>query len=455
MRIGRLLVILPGDAFGTPEAQALRILGAAVALGATGTVAAEAGLIAGLRQTLPAEGGPALLDLPLAWRRGPQEEVRRGQARATRAALVAARPDAVILTLPWPDRAVGAMAVLAQTRTPCLVLAHVAPRGARPAGLDAAALQAAAALHAEWIAPSAPTAERLARLLGLAEDRVSTIPLDAERPSPPDREACREALRERLGIGPSAPVALFLGRLDAARGADRLPAIAEAFAARTGGVVACRGAGILEAALRDAAGEGSTLCMLDPGAEEASLLAGADMLLMPSRLEGPPVGYLRAARLRVPVVASAEALEALGEDAPRLAAVVDAEDPEAVAEALAACLDPGSPAAELIEAAWQQVESLDPAVTMARLLGRLRRLAAPPPEAPPFAAPAFAWEAAEERSEARPEAPAAREEAKRDVEGAAPPPEALVAEEEAIPHATTPSIFPAPDQGPTDEARIP
>jgi len=385
MRIGRLLILLPGDSFGAAEAHALRIGAAAGALGVAVTIAAEGVVLARLREQAAAGWFGTLLDLPVAWRRGAAETTRQRQAEATQAAIAAASPDAVMLSLPWPDFATGAMAVLAETTTPTLVVSHLAPRGGgRPPALDAAALSAAAAMRAEWVAVSPPVAERTAWLLGLPEGRVTCIPDAADPPPPLDREACRAALRAQLGVGPGVPVALFLGRLEAARGADRLAGLAKAFAARTSGVIACAGAGILQAALREAAAGDHPLRFLDPShapdpeLDAAWLLAGSDMLVLPSRLEGAPRAFLQAALAGRPVVASPEALEALGEDATRFAAIADADDLEAMAEALATCLDPQGPAPSRVEAAWHLASSWAPDAMVARYLGRLRRLAAPP-----------------------------------------------------------------------------
>ena len=373
MRIGRLLVVLPGEDLGDAGAHAMRIAGAAAASGVRVAVAAAGAVLARLRREAPAEGAPELLDLPLT-RRGAD---RQAQAEATRALLAAATPDAVLLALPWPDSDTGAMAALARAGMPALVVLHLAPRGGeRPAALDEAALADAASMRAEWVAVSEPVAARAGRLLGLPEGRVAVIPPGAERPPATDREACRAALRARLGLEAGTPVALFLGPLDATKGADRLFGIAEAFAARSGGVLACSGEGILEAALREPAGEDHPLRMLGHDRNPAALLAGADLLVMPSRLEGWPLAFLDAALAGLPVVASAEALEAFGSEAPRVAALVDADDPAAVARAMAECLEPAGAAAERTGAALRLAMTWEARAMTARYLGRLRRLGA-------------------------------------------------------------------------------
>lgn len=378
MRIRRLLVLLPGESFGAAESQAFRLCLAAGGTGVSVTVAAEGAVLARLREAAR-DGAPALLDLPVGWRNGPESAA--GQAEATRAALAACQADAVFLALPTPGHAPGAMPVLAEAGMPTLAIIHAAarlptPGGARLPELDAATMAAAGTMRAEWVAVSTPVAERSARWLGLAEGSVATIPDAVDRPGPMDREACRAALREALGIDPGVPVALFLGRLDAAAGADHLPALAEAFGTRTGGLLACSGEGILEAALREAGGAAKPLRLLEAGQNPAALLAGADLLVLPSRTEGAPLGFLAAAWGCVPVVASPQALEAIGEDAAEVAALADPDDPEAMAEAMAESLDPSGPAPARAAAARRLTEAWRPEDMVERCLGRLRRLAA-------------------------------------------------------------------------------
>ena len=302
---------------------------------------------------------------------------RRAQAEATRAVLAAARPDVVLLSLPWPDSGAGAMAALAAAGLPVLVLLHLAPRGGpRPVALDDAALADAAAMRAEWVAVSGPVAARAGRLLGLPEGRVAVIPPGVERPRPADRAACRAALRERLSVGAETPVALHLGPLEAAKGADRLFAIAEAFAARCGGVVACSGEGILEAALREPAGEDHPLRMLGHDPDPAALLAGADLLVMPSASRGrPPPSRGRAGRAaRGGERGGAGGARRGGGSAPPPSA--DGDDGPAMARAMAECLDRSGPAAGRVEAARRLALTQDAGAMTARYLGRLRRLGA-------------------------------------------------------------------------------
>ncbi|MBP0494793.1 glycosyltransferase [Pararoseomonas indoligenes] len=376
-RARRLLVLLPSGRFGGAEAHTLRVADAAAAAGMAVTLAAGSALHPVL------EGrGHRIMDAALAWRRGLPETARRTQAEAARTALVASSPELALLPLPWPDQAGGAMEALAEAGTPSLVVSHLAPPGDQaPAGLDPEALAAAAAMRADWVAVSAPTAARLERFLRLPPGRVTTIPNGVDPPAPLDRAAARTALRALLGVSPETPVALFLGRLDAAKGADHLPELAQAFARRTGGVIACAGAGTLEETLRRAAPVGHPLRLLGRLADPAPLLAGADLLALPSRLEGAPLAFLEAAGHLLPVAASPAALEALGNAAPGMAFLADPEDLAAMADALAACLDPAI-AGPRTEAAWRLAASWDGAAMADRYLARLRGLLLGAPRAP-------------------------------------------------------------------------
>ncbi|SHI89986.1 Glycosyltransferase involved in cell wall bisynthesis [Roseomonas rosea] len=371
-RTRRLLVLFPGERFGGAEAHTLRITDAAAQAGMQVTLAAAPALHPSL-----AAPGRSLLDLPVAWRRGLPATARQAQAEAVRAALAEAKPDVVLLPLPWPDQAGGAFEALAESGTPTLVVSHLAPHGEEPPpGLDEEALAAAHAMRADWVAVSAPTAFRLERFLGLAAGRVATIRNGVDAPPEMDRDAWRAALRKRLGLPGDALVALFLGRLDAAKGADRLPFLAEAFARRSGGVIAAAGTGSLDAQLSAEASADHPLRLLGRHPRPAELLAGADALVMPSRLEGAPLAFLEAATHHLPVVASHEALEALGSGAARLAALADPEDVAEMADALAGCLDPAGPARTRAEAAWRFATAWGGTAMAEAYLARLRRLPA-------------------------------------------------------------------------------
>jgi glycosyltransferase involved in cell wall biosynthesis len=373
-RLQRLLTLFCTARFGGAEAHTLRLCGAAEAAGVALTLAAEPALHPQLRHP-----GRRLIAAPLAWRRGLVEVARHAQAEAVREALADARADAVLLPLPWPDQGGGAMEALAEAGIPTLVVAHLAPKGEEtPPGLDDGTLDAAARMRASWVAVSAPTAARVARFLRFSEGRIATIPNGVDPAPRLDRAALRAALRERLAVAPDAPIAMFLGRLDTAKGADLLPPLAAAFARRTGGVLACAGDGVLRESLEAAAPSGHALRLLGQQPRPAELLAAADALILPSRLEGAPLTFLEAAWARLPVVSTAAALEALGPDAGAFAALAEEEDVGAMADALAAIVTDPASAASRTEAAWRLAVTWDADAMAARYLARLRALISTP-----------------------------------------------------------------------------
>ena len=365
----RLLVLLPSVRFGGAESHTLRVAGAAAASGMAVTLAAEAPILAAARGT-----GLDLLDAPLGWRDG-SPDAAAAQDAATRATLAAARPDAVLLALPWPDHASGAIPALAALGVPTLVAAHLVPHDVAPPGITGAMRAAARSPNLSWAAVSAATAARLAGFLALPPSRFVVVPNGVDRPRPRDRHAARAALRETLGCAPDAKVALFLGRLDGPKGARSLPGVALVLARRVpGAVLAVAGDGHLAVGVADSAVMRRLGHLDDP----LGAMLGSDALLMPSHLEGAPLTFLEAALVGLPVVASPEALEA-HPDAARLAALAPAHDPVALAEALAEALA-GGDAVRARAAAARRLAEAWPAGAMAdRWLTLLRTLPAKVP----------------------------------------------------------------------------
>ena len=160
---------------------------------------------------------------------------------------------------------------------------------------------------------------------------------------PRRRAAARAAKRARVGVAGRAPLFVFAGRLEPNKGADLLPAMAERLHAATGGgAIAVLGGGKLAARLgRRGSRRRPGLHLLGHVPDVAEWLLAADALLLPSRLEGCPLVFLEAAARRCPVVATAAAVEAFGDDAHAMAAVAQEGSAAAVAErALAALAEP-------------------------------------------------------------------------------------------------------------------
>ena len=327
-RLGRLLVALPSTRFGGTERHSAELAARLGAMGLSVTLAAETAMLPALRAALPPGfPAPCLLPAAIGWTGADGAAVPR-QREAAAALLAEAAPEIVLLPLPWPDSGLGLMRAMAAARLPRLALLHLAADGPAPTAI-AENLPEIAIDGMAWGAVSAPVARRAAGFFGLPPSRIAVIDNPAPSPPPPqDAAAVRATLRRSLGLRGDAPLVAFVGRLEEAKGADLLPAVAD----RLGMTLACLGdgplRGYLEAqALADPRG---MLRILGPVAQPMPWYRAADALLLPSRLEGAPLVFLEAASIGCPVVATAAAMEGL---APGLARIA-APDPAALADAL-------------------------------------------------------------------------------------------------------------------------
>lgn len=353
----RLLIALPSTRMGGTERHTAELARGLAARGIAVTLAAEPAL----HPALAPLAGPAvaLAAAALGWE-APEAADRQGAE--TRRLLAALGPDAAFLPLPWPEAARGLLPALAEAGLPRLLLLHLAgePRPFAQPGLEGTLLAAV----------SAPTARRGAAWWGIAPERFAILPNPAPAPAAIDRAMARAALRSGLGLPAEAPLVLFVGRLEEAKGADLLPAISERLPVTL--AVAGEGplGGLLEA--RAAGDPRGLLRMLGPLADPAPWYAAADALVMPSRLEGAPLVFLEAAAQRCPVVASAAALEALGAAAPRLARIAIAPDAPGLAAALAEALEDQAGTAQRVAAAAAHAARLTPAAALAQAAALLR-----------------------------------------------------------------------------------
>lgn len=296
------------------------------------------------------------------------------QAEGLAAVLAGFRPDVLVLPLPWPDHGLGLMQAAAAAGIPTLVVCHLAPPDP-PSGLAEVRKLGLAGMRAAWIAVSGPVARRAEQFFGLMPRQVQVV--NNGVPVPPDEDARaagsrRARLRTALGLGDETPVALFAGRLAIAKGADLLPGVARDFHAAAGGVVVCAGEGPLRERIEREAGPG--LRLLGYRTDVADLLLAADMLLLPSRLEGCPLISLEAAVRRRPVVATWAALEYLGAAASEQA-VMAADNSKALAEGLRQALQP-SVAGRIVAEAWRQAALHDRDAMLRRYLDAVRGLMA-------------------------------------------------------------------------------
>ncbi|MFZ6763410.1 glycosyltransferase [Pseudoroseomonas sp. WGS1072] len=375
-RLRRALMLLPSRGFGGTERHSLALMAALMEAGCAVACAAAPELHPALLAAWPGREPPDLRPADLAWHPGRTAESHAAQHHATRALLADGTPDVAILPLPWPEAGLGCLRALAETGQPSLAIGHLAPRQRAFLPLDDAGQRDAARLVGGWVAVSAPVRAGLAWRFALPEATIALVPNGARPPAGGDRAGRRARVRQDLGLAPGTRLALFLGRLDPAKGADLLPDIARRLAAGPPAVLAVAGAGApptLEAALRRAArGDNPPLRLLGFRQDAGALLEAADALLLPSRLEGYPLAFLEAALRRCPVVASEAALEGLGEEAAEVACLAPTGDAAALATALATVLRGGAEVARRQAAAEALALRQDEAAMCARYLGLLR-----------------------------------------------------------------------------------
>lgn len=375
-RLQRLLLALPSVRMGGTERHTAWLArGIAARTGMEVAIAAEPALHAALAPLAGAD--VALRPAAIGWET-PEPPAARAtrQTRAMAALIGDARPDAVIVPMPWPDQGHGLLPALAEAALPRLVLFHLAgeapiPPAPVPLGLDRAMLAAV----------SAPIARRVARGLGVPRDSIALLANPAPHPPMMDRAVARAAIRGALGLPHDAPLLLFVGRLEEAKGAEWLPGIA----ARLQMPVVVAGDGPLRGLLETHAAmdRRGKLRVLGPLADPSPWLLAADALLMPSRIEGVPLVFLEAAAHRCPVIATVAAVEGLGALAPRLVRLAPTADEAGIAAAAAALLAAPEAARPMIEAAAAHAARQRPETTIDAALGLLRAavLRATPPEA--------------------------------------------------------------------------
>jgi glycosyltransferase involved in cell wall biosynthesis len=356
-RLGRLLVLLPSNRLGGTERHTARLAARLRArTGMAVDLAAEPALLPDLAALEP--DGATLHPAALAGDHA-------AQATETARLLAALRPDAALVALPWPDAGDGLLPVLADLALPRLVLLHLAPEAEAPHGPGALGLD-----DAVLAAVSAPVARRAALAWGVPAESVSVLPNPAPPPLALARDATRRLLRAGLGLAPAAPLLLFVGRLERVKGAELLPAIA----ARLGATIAIAGEGPLREMLEAAAAAdgGGRLRLLGQLADPGPWYLAADLLLLPSRLEGAPLVFLEAAANRCPVVATQPALEAFGAAAARIASLAATSDAAGLAAAAGALLADPARAERQVEAAARFAAGRNWAGVTDQALGLLR-----------------------------------------------------------------------------------
>jgi UDP-glucose:(heptosyl)LPS alpha-1,3-glucosyltransferase len=182
--------------------------------------------------------------------------------------------------------------------------------------------------------------------------RVLHPGVELARFSRPDREACRETVRGKYGIGPSEIVALFVGMNFEVKGLDViLEGISRAKANRPDApirlLVVGKGNTVKYRALASSLGVGDAVVFAGPQAEgvEPFYLA-SDFLMMLSRYDTFGMVVLEAMAARLPVILSANVgAKDVVEEGVNGYVLPDGQDADAAAAKIALLLDGGRRAA--------------------------------------------------------------------------------------------------------------
>jgi glycosyltransferase involved in cell wall biosynthesis len=145
--------------------------------------------------------------------------------------------------------------------------------------------------------------------VGIPREKLTMIPSGIADEEPPAVDPAE--VRVSLGLEPSAPLVLFVGRLADQKGVDTLLAAADLLQnVRPDVRTLIVGDGPLRGRLEETARafellEGRKVSFLGHREDVPRLLAAADLLVLPSLYEGLPNVVLEAMRFRKPVVATA------------------------------------------------------------------------------------------------------------------------------------------------------
>jgi glycosyltransferase involved in cell wall biosynthesis len=338
----RLLFFVPSRQIGGAEKHSAHLCGAFAAAGVEVTLVAPAAVVeSATLRAVPARR----ITAEIAWDDAEtlRDNVIRQQAAAV-ARLAGLAFDFAIISLPWPIYGYGLHWLLSAVRLPHLLVSHLAPAD-QPAYDLAPELRVAPEVYANglatWVGVSAPVARCTQNLFSLPSFTVGHIAngVDVRPLSEAQRRWRRSAARRRLDISETQKLVLVLGRLDKSKGSDLLPAIAEDIADLQL-LLVCAGSGPLQSFLEESEARRRGLIRLVGQVSVVDdWLYAADVLFLPSRIEGSPLVFLEAAASRCPVVASDRALEAHGHIASRLALIAPSDDVAKLGRALRIALD--------------------------------------------------------------------------------------------------------------------
>jgi glycosyltransferase involved in cell wall biosynthesis len=280
----------------------------------------------------------------------------------------------------------GALAALAlslatrpsRAALPLVVTVHNAPPSTGTTATIYRGLQFLAARSAAVVLCVSGDLEDQLRQAGARDVRRALVP-----PWTPDDPApapvSPDDVRRELGAG-ERPLILAAGRLAPQKGFGLLIEAAHGWQDLSPvPLLAIAGAGPLQAELAAAAAPlASSVVLLGQRADVSSLLAAADLFVLPSRWEGQPLILQEALRAGRPIVAtrSGGTSELTGEDG---ALLVPPDDPAALTAAVRQVLTDPARAARLAEAAQARARTLpSPSAAVEAALAVYRELAGQP-----------------------------------------------------------------------------
>jgi glycosyltransferase involved in cell wall biosynthesis len=251
-----------------------------------------------------------------------------------------ARADVILGTWAYPDGCAAILAARALGK-PCAVKVHGSDLNQLAKRPSARAVLTRVLPRADaMVSVSQPLSAEL-EALGVARSKIHLVPngVDTAVFAPRDRREARRA----LGLSETAPVVVFVGRLEEPKGVGELLDAIPRVRARVPGVVfALVGSGSL-AERAKALGESLPGAIALPGArplkEVAQWVAACDVFTLPSWMEGTPNVVLEALASGRPVVATRVGGIPDVVPEPDAGELVPARDPAALADALVRALE--------------------------------------------------------------------------------------------------------------------
>jgi glycosyltransferase involved in cell wall biosynthesis len=313
---GQILGIFPSEIRGGAEEYVLTVLTEAVRAGFHAAVAfPKRAATAALADEFRA-AGVAYYPLEVAETENRRAENRRHLKRLllTLRLLLHVRPDAVHLTLGWPELGLGTILACALARTPTMVVFQLVP-GVIAFGRKKLRLYRWARLSRQvWVAVSEDNRRFLCDSFGASRSEVVRIYNGAAAAAvPPSEEdatvaSARAEVRDELGLPPDGRVLLTVGRLHPQKGYLDLVRIARYIVDAFPGVYfVWVGDGEQRQELEQivgATGLVESIRLLGFRRDLTRLMTAADLFLFPSRYEGFPLALLQAMAIGLPIIAS-------------------------------------------------------------------------------------------------------------------------------------------------------